>query len=60
MLNVDRETNIDPLSIDELVVCECEVALFLGIYQGLVTENVQTCYGVVVPYLIICYKTLLK
>lgn len=53
MLHVNGDTCIDPSRINKFVVCECDIAMVLGVYHGCVTANIQASEGVVVPYLII-------
>lgn len=58
MLNINRDTSINPSRIDESIICYRNIAMILGIYHSCVTSNIESCEKIIMPYLIICYERL--
>lgn len=58
MFEINRDLCINPACINESIVAHREITLILRIYQGGIASLINTCEGIIIPYLIIRDTTL--
>lgn len=54
MLYIYRYLWIDPTNVSEFVIYHRDIALILSVNHGGIASLINTCKGIIIPYLIIC------